>query len=51
MFWEGVKKKTGASTLWHGMPNLCQIHLAGNWRGNWLLAGSCTTYLHISLLT
>jgi len=44
------KKKPGASTVSHGLPNLCQIYLTGNWRGNWLLAGSCTTYLHISML-
>ena len=44
------KKKPGATTLSHGLPNLCQIYLTGNWRGNWLLAGSCITYLHISML-
>ena len=54
MFWKGgiffLKKKPGASTLSHGLPNLCQIYLTGNLRGNWLLAGSCNTYLHISML-
>ena len=51
MFWKGeIKKKTCASTLSHGLPNLCQIYLTGNWRENWLLAGSCITYLHISML-
>ena len=44
------KKKPGASTVSHGWPGLCQIYLTGSWRGNWLLAGSCFTYLHIALL-
>ena len=46
----GGKKKTGASTVSHGLPGLCQIYLTGSWRGNWLLAGTCSTYLHIDLL-
>ena len=44
------KKKTGARTVSHGLPGLCQIYLTGSWRGNWLLAGTCFTYLHIDLL-
>ena len=44
---ENREKKTGASTVSHGLPGLCQIYLTGSWRGNWLLAGTCSTYLHI----
>ena len=45
MIWKRGKKN--ASTVSHGLPGLCQIYLTGSWRGNWLLAGTCSTYLHM----
>ena len=46
----GEKKKLVQARYRMDCLGLCQIYLTGSWRGNWLLAGTCSTYLHIDLL-